>query len=120
MLPRPIGNSTGNRSDQVGRRQDADRGLSVFVHHDHPVDVVRLHQADRLLNWNVDGHGERRLTHDMAGGCRSAVVAAISDLPDDVALGNDADWRLSIVDDDEPVDVFRRHLPGRLIQGRRP
>ena len=51
---------------------------------------------------------------------RSAVVATVGDLADDVALGDDPDRRLSIVDDDEPVDAFRGHLPGGFVQRRRP
>lgn len=39
---------------------------------------------------------------------RSAVVAAVSDLANDVAFGDDSDRRLMVVDDDEAMDPFSR------------
>ena len=46
----------------------------------------------------------------------SAVVAAVSDLANDIALGDDPDRRLAIVDHHESVHMFVRHSPGRFVE----
>ena len=48
----------------------------------------------------------------------SALVAAIRDFSDEVAFRDDPDRALLLVDDNEPVDVLGRHLPGRIVKRR--